>query len=567
MSSPTPSELIHFFEYELKRKLSEKARNSNGEIRALQNAFKFYDLGYKGILEKKQWGLALLRVGLGGFSLPDLEDLFKYYDTNNTGCIDYVNFTNYVYGREQLKPLLNQGNLPLQNTSTQPQAQPPAGKPQVSQPQAVPPKNQYSQSQTGEQSFIVQQNVPQNNAQKPKPQPEQQSIPPQAINQANNNVPPQQLPNNVIKPDTVDNATLMKNYFKQIVLNIQDRIYRNEGVVYYRFIENLKTFEDPISRTVSLKELLLAFSQTNINIDRKEVENFFCIIDYMDMGRIPSSEIIRLIKGGVDENRKLKIIGKFALMDYDKKGIIKLSFLKNMFSPIGHPLVKKTVKTEHEIYNIFAYCLDVYTRMNGLQNDITYEEFLDFCTPISNSYVRDEDFYDYIDGVFSLNENNIDLFRAQYQGEANAANVENLQSQNIIPQNNGNGYNNLPNPELKENTISNKAICEKSTNLNNGLVNYALRDNVKDLLVNVNEKQIPNLYDMSLTGKVNYNANFIPAQVPPSLLLNNNVNNPPSERIFERKEGVRILPQQRESLNPITLNYMGRDPRYNQNPL
>ena len=48
-------ELQQIFEYELKRKLSERAKTSSGEMKILLNGFKFFDLNYTGILDKNHW--------------------------------------------------------------------------------------------------------------------------------------------------------------------------------------------------------------------------------------------------------------------------------------------------------------------------------------------------------------------------------------------------------------------------------------------------------------------------------------------------------------------------------
>ena len=93
------------FEYELKKKLSERAKSYSDEIRLLLNCFKFYDLEYIGIIDKIHWVRGILRTGLTGFNEDDLLSIFSYYDINNSGIIDYKNFSFYLYGKEPLNPL------------------------------------------------------------------------------------------------------------------------------------------------------------------------------------------------------------------------------------------------------------------------------------------------------------------------------------------------------------------------------------------------------------------------------------------------------------------------------
>ena len=100
-------DLQQIFEYELKRKLSERAKTSSGEMKLLLNGFKFYDLDYTGIISKNQWIQGIFRTGLTGFNESDLNSLFSCYDKNNSGEIDYKNFCSFLYGREPLNPLNN----------------------------------------------------------------------------------------------------------------------------------------------------------------------------------------------------------------------------------------------------------------------------------------------------------------------------------------------------------------------------------------------------------------------------------------------------------------------------
>ena len=93
------------FEYELKKKLSERAKSYPDEIRLLLNCFKFYDLEYIGIIDKIHWVRGILKTGLTGFNEDDLLSIFSYYDINNSGIINYKNFSYYLYGKESLNPL------------------------------------------------------------------------------------------------------------------------------------------------------------------------------------------------------------------------------------------------------------------------------------------------------------------------------------------------------------------------------------------------------------------------------------------------------------------------------
>jgi Ca2+-binding EF-hand superfamily protein len=98
-------EFQKIFEFEIRSKLSRRCRTTNEEIRLLYNSFKFYDFESSSIIDRNRWIKGIQRTGLCGFNINDLSDLFSRYDKNNTGYINYRNFTYYIYGREELLPL------------------------------------------------------------------------------------------------------------------------------------------------------------------------------------------------------------------------------------------------------------------------------------------------------------------------------------------------------------------------------------------------------------------------------------------------------------------------------
>ena len=115
--STQQDELKKVFEYEIKRKISERARSPADEFRILMSGFKFYDYTSSGKVNQTEFVKGILRTGLSGFNESDIRALFNSYDVNNIGYIDYKNFCNYLYGREPLNPQNNSQNE-TRNTST-----------------------------------------------------------------------------------------------------------------------------------------------------------------------------------------------------------------------------------------------------------------------------------------------------------------------------------------------------------------------------------------------------------------------------------------------------------------
>lgn len=98
-------EIRQMFEYEIHRKLSMRAKCSTSEMSMINNAFKFYDINNTGTVGKADWVKVFGRIGLNGFSEKDLLFLFDIYDINQSGKINYKNFTAYLYDQGNFEPI------------------------------------------------------------------------------------------------------------------------------------------------------------------------------------------------------------------------------------------------------------------------------------------------------------------------------------------------------------------------------------------------------------------------------------------------------------------------------
>jgi len=64
--------------------------------------FKFFDINNSGSLDINEFRKAIERVGIMIPTQQDLEALFNLYDKDNNGCINYAEFGEAVYGRNNL---------------------------------------------------------------------------------------------------------------------------------------------------------------------------------------------------------------------------------------------------------------------------------------------------------------------------------------------------------------------------------------------------------------------------------------------------------------------------------
>jgi len=87
------------FERELKNKLSEKTRGAQSEEQVLLKSFKYFDLNDNGVVEPDEFAKAIEKIGIQIPTRQDLEMLFSIYDVDQSGGLDYKEFSAAVFGR------------------------------------------------------------------------------------------------------------------------------------------------------------------------------------------------------------------------------------------------------------------------------------------------------------------------------------------------------------------------------------------------------------------------------------------------------------------------------------
>ena len=432
-------ELRKIFEHEIKRKLAERARSSADEYRILMNGFKFYDYAYTGFVNETEFVKSILRTGLSGFNDIDLRNLFKCYDKNNSGKIDYKNYCGYLCGREELNPIPNSQNE--KNSETQNQNIDNNNQ-QLNQKQKTPIQNRKTPI-TQEETNKISQNI------------NEQQIPP---NQSNN--PQPQMEEN---GQNVPNNQEAKEYFQKLVNSLKDKININNGITYYTFLYELKNGSDE-NNQLPINVLSNAFNSIGINLPQNDLNNFFNLLDFSNSGKISLDDIINTIVDPIIDSRKYYIVNKFAKLDTEKKGEVLISLLKEKYNPKGHPDVISGKITEEEAFKQFCYTLDIYCGIRMLKDVINYKQFLEYYNGISSSILEENYFIDILNGVWDEN-NNINI------------NINNDTTNNI--QQNPPMKNDNANINMNMNNIMNTNIGYQNNNNNNRRYNKKqISDNI-----------------------------------------------------------------------------------------
>ena len=450
------NELKGIFEYELKRKLAQRSFSSIEELRRLISALKFYDFSNSMLLNKDQWIRGVLRTGLCGFNISDLAKVFDTYDPNKTGCINYLNFARYLYGKEEFSPI--KGDNQLKNDEIN-------NKGDIDKSKFVPPglyernieendieNNQNKSEQNLNKNEINNNNI--NDSMIPTKKnyhmtkSQSQIIPPnnnELLNQKEE--PKEQNLNQNIPPNPQNN----KNYFKNLLQMLRSKINTNNGITYYSLAHHLKSSEDKTTNTTNLETLLSTIKLLQLDINPDDIINFYACLDYTQSGKVSTDEILRVIVGEISERRKISIISKFGEMDKNKTGYLPILFLKKVYNAKFHPDCFLRKKPENEVLDEFMFTFEVFCYLKGLSADqeISYKDFVEYYTPISASIESDNYFDDILLGAWNIEDEKI---AQNINNEINMTNnkVNNI-SKNININSNNNKILKTPNKRMEIN--------------------------------------------------------------------------------------------------------------------
>lgn len=86
------------FQRELKNKLAQKSSGAQSEEAILMKAFKYFDLNNNGTVEPDEFAKAIEKIGIMIPTQQDLQALFSIYDADNSGSLDYKEFSVALYG-------------------------------------------------------------------------------------------------------------------------------------------------------------------------------------------------------------------------------------------------------------------------------------------------------------------------------------------------------------------------------------------------------------------------------------------------------------------------------------
>ena len=395
-------EFQKIFEFEIRTKLSRRCRTKNEEIRLLYNSFRFYDFGSSSIIDKSSWIKGIQKTGLCGFNISDLSDLFSRYDKNNTGFINYRNFTFYIYGKEELLPLSKEYiddnlNKLLENNKSK-----------ITTPLVeFKPPGLYDRSfeiMIDNEKRFNKINNKVNNMQKIVEEEKNEKI-----NNYINRTPfikrnKSNLSN--ISDLSIQNYSLFfenETKYKKLLEYFKSKININNGITYYTLMKELSYYQNQNDKTINLKTLYFVLRQLKIDFKFYDLIELFKYLDRSNKETIKVEELLKIIRGNIDTKRKAVIQNVFDMNDKNKLGKISIDEIKSLYNCKMHPDVYVGFKKEDECYKEFCYTFDIFCNFYEIYRYITCEQLVDYYTGISASIFDDNYFDDILNGVWNIN--------------------------------------------------------------------------------------------------------------------------------------------------------------------
>ena len=448
--------LTQLFEYELYKTL----HLSNNKNLILNNIFSIYDKNKTGYINKDGWKLCFKNLGLTNFSDKEFDILFYIYDTNNSGLINYFNFCEYfsnlqfnIYQNNYQQNSFNQNqNSNLYNNI-----------------------NEYSY----QNSRPLNYNLFQNNI--------------------NNNLQESQYRINVLEKSELER----KNDFQSLIQLLKNEI-KIDNMTYSYLSILLKNKQDPLTGTINFENFISCLNEAKINYNKKNIIDLYQLLDIYNQNKVSIVEILSLLRGDLKTIRREVIIKIFAYIDSERKNYIEIDKLKRIFNPNNHPDVISGKKNPDEVYKEFIFSLNNFIIYKGINNKISFDDFIEFFSGISATFENDIIFNNMMNNIFS--QNNL-FFRHE---------IKNNLSNNNINLNNENKKYPYINAiiKLKNYIISlgKKGIfeIEKQFYINDvgktGRIDYNIFENIcfKYSLNKEDIKELENIFDKYQTKMINY---------------------------------------------------------------
>ncbi|CAG9313621.1 unnamed protein product [Blepharisma stoltei] len=156
-----------------------------------------------------------------------------------------------------------------------------------------------------------------------------------------------------------------------------------------------KIIDDDNSKTLSRAEFTKGIHDFRVSISDEEITILFNGIDRDRSGTVDFDELIRAIRGPLNDFRKNIVNQAWTKLDRDGSGVVDITDLRGVYDARGHPDVKSGKKTEDQVLGEFLETFETHHNISDLsQRDqrVTKQEFEEYYANVSASIDNDQYF-------------------------------------------------------------------------------------------------------------------------------------------------------------------------------
>ena len=196
---------------------------------------------------------------------------------------------------------------------------------------------------------------------------------------------------------------------KRLILKIQES-FKEEGIEKLFDLElSFRKLDQENTGNINIDEFFKICSEYPFNINKNEAKIFFNCFDPDREGHINYDDVLAIIHGQLNMKRTKLIENAFSSLDVNNQGFVNLFYLLEQFSTKNHPDVLNGKKTEEEVEVEFINSFKKHHKyFNDDDNDnVTFDEFIDFYENISLGIDDDLYFENLIVNFWKLNSNSV----------------------------------------------------------------------------------------------------------------------------------------------------------------
>jgi Ca2+-binding EF-hand superfamily protein len=181
----------------------------------------------------------------------------------------------------------------------------------------------------------------------------------------------------------------------------------NRGTVSQRGLASVfRNLDNNGNKQIDASEMVDGFRDYGINITKAEAQTVIAQFDQDRSGSMNVDELLRAVRGAMNEARQAVVRAAFAKFDKDGSGQITLDDLKSVYTANRHPKVVSGEMTEAQV--LAAFLSNFESKDSAARGDgvVTWDEFRAYYDDVSSNFentpVGDQQFEQSIRNAWKL---------------------------------------------------------------------------------------------------------------------------------------------------------------------